>query len=268
MTLSIVILNYKSEGLVRYCLSNILKSDLQISYEIVVVDNASPNSGVRNLKNEFSNVKFIELKENRGFSAGNNAGIKVAKGKYIVIINPDIVVSPGSLEKLVDFMDNNPKVGCAGPKLMNPDGTVQNSCLRFPIGIMPFYRRSPLGKTKKGQRYLRNYLMHDFDHNSNIPVDWLFGACIVVRKSAIDEVGLMDEGYFLYIGDTDWCRVFWEKGYKVYYVADSEMIHYHHRESATNPGITGIFNYVTRIHIKDFIHYTRKFKGKPLPTKN
>ncbi|MBL7047696.1 MAG: glycosyltransferase family 2 protein [Candidatus Marinimicrobia bacterium] len=267
MTLSIVILNYKSEGLVRYCLTNILKAGLQIDYEIIVVDNASPHNGVQKLKTEFSDVRFIELNKNKGFSAGNNAGIKEAKGKYIIIMNPDIVVSPGSLEDLIKFMDNNPDVGCAGPKLMNPDGSVQSSCLRFPSRIMPFYRRSPLGKTKRGQHYLKNYLMLDFDHKSNIDVDWLFGACLIVRRSILDDVGLMDEGYFLYIGDTDWCRMFWEKGYRVHYVADSQMIHYHHRESATNPGITGVFNYVTRIHIKDFVHYMKKFKRKSLPTK-
>ncbi|MFA6391383.1 MAG: glycosyltransferase family 2 protein [Patescibacteria group bacterium] len=268
MILSIIILNYKSEGLVRYCIKNILKSNIGLEYEIIVVDNASPNGGVEKLKIEYPAIRFIELKENNGFSAGNNAGIKAAKGKYISIMNPDIVVSPGSFEKLVDFMDRNSDVGCSGPKLLNPDGTIQNSCLRFPTGIMPLYRRSPLGKSSSGQRYLKHYLMHDFDHNSNIPVDWLFGACIIARKSAIDDVGLLDEKYFLYIGDTDWCRMFWEKGYKVYYVAESKMIHYHHRESAANPGISGVFNYVTRIHLRDFYHYTKKFKNKKLPVKN
>ncbi|MFA6271539.1 MAG: glycosyltransferase family 2 protein [Patescibacteria group bacterium] len=268
MILSLIILNYKSEGLVRYCLKNILKSNISIDYEIIVVDNASPTGGVKNLKNEFPSVRFIELAHNKGFSAGNNVGIRAASGKYIAIVNPDIVISSGSVEKLVSFMDNNPDVGCCGPKLLNPDGSIQSSCLRFPTGIMPLYRRSPLGKTKSAQKYLKNYLMHDFDHNSNRPVDWLFGAFILARKSAIEEVGLLDEKYFLYIGDTDWCRVFWEKGHKVYYVADSAMIHYHHRESAANPGLTGIFNYVTRVHVRDFLHYAKKFKGKPLPIKN
>lgn len=266
MILSLIILNYKSEGLVRYCLKNIIKADISFDYEIIVVDNASPSAGVQNLKTEFPTVKFIELNSNRGFSAGNNEGIKIANGKYIAVVNPDIVISKGSVEKLVEFMDNNPDVGCCGPKLLNPDGSVQNSCLRFPAGLMPLYRRSPLGKTKKAQKYLKQYLMLDFDHNSNIPVDWLFGAFILAKKSAIEKVGMLDEGYFLYIGDTDWCRMFWENGYKVYYVADSKMIHYHHRESAANPGLSGIFNYVTRVHVKDFIHYAKKFRGKKLPS--
>lgn len=265
MIISLIILNYKSAGLVRYCLKNILKANISLEYEVIVVDNASPENGVRELINEFPSVKFIELKENKGFSAGNNAGIKEAKGKYIAIVNPDIVIAHESIEKLVDFMDRNPDVGCCGPKLLNPDGSVQNSCLRFPTGIMPLYRRSPLGKTSSAQKYLREYLMMDFNHDRNIPVDWLFGAFIMARKTAIDKVGMLDERFFLYIGDTDWCRMFWENGYKVYYVAESQMIHYHHRESAANPGLSGIFNYITRVHVKDFLSYTKKYKGKQLP---
>ena len=265
MTLSIIILNYKAEGLMRYCLKNIIQSNPNIGYEIIVVDNASPTGGVVKLKEEFKNVKFIVLAKNRGFSAGNNAGIKEAQGKHVLLMNPDVVIVPGSLEKLVSYLENNPRVGIAGPKLLNANGTIQNSCLRFPDWKMPFFRRTPLGKTTWGRKYLAHYLMLDFDHNTDSLVEWLFGACLIFRKETIHTVGLLDEKYFLYIGDTDWCRRFWEKGLEVHYVADVSLVHYHHRESANNPGIGGIFSYVTRIHIGDFNHYKKKFKGKPNP---
>ncbi|PIY95507.1 MAG: hypothetical protein COY66_06605 [Candidatus Kerfeldbacteria bacterium CG_4_10_14_0_8_um_filter_42_10] len=265
MTLSIIILNYKAEGLTRYCLKNIISSDPKLEYELIVVDNASPSGGIGKLQEEFPSVKFIQLSENKGFSAGNNAGIKVARGDYVMLMNPDVVIVPNSLERLVSYLEKNPQVGIAGPKLLNANGTVQNSCLRFPDWKMPFFRRSPLGKIKLGEKYLKHYLMLDFDHNHNCPVEWLFGACLIFRKEAIDVVGLLDEGYFLYIADTDWCRMFWEKGMEVHYIADVSLVHYHHRESASSPGLGGIFSYVTRIHIKDFNHYQKKFRGKPIP---
>jgi len=268
MTLSIIILNYKSEGLTRYCLKNIFASKPNLDYEVIVVDNASPE-GIEKLKTKFEQVKFIEVEENKGFSAGNNVGLKAAKGKYLLIINPDVVIVNGALEKLVSFMEENSQVGIAGPKLLNPDGTIQNSCLRFPARIMPFYRRTPLGKLKPGKKYLKKYLMLDFDHQTKRSVDWLFGACLIVRREALEKVGLMDEGYFLYIEDTDWCRRFWENNWQVIYIADVELVHYHHRESAKNPGIGGIFSYATRVHIKDFKYYLKKFRGRknPVPEK-
>lgn len=265
MTLSIVILNYKSEGLTRYCLKNIFQAKLNLEYELIVVDNASPAGGVTKLEEEFKQVNFIKLQENKGFSAGNNAGIKKAQGKYILLINPDVVIVAGALEKLVSFMEEHPPVGIAGPKLLNPEGTTQYSCLRFPDWKMPLFRRTPLGKLGGGKKYLKKYLMLDFDHQSNRPVDWLFGACLIVRKNALAPVGLLDENYFLYIGDTDWCRRFWEKGFQVYYVSDVELVHYHHRESALTPGLGGIFSYVTRVHIKDFWYYLKKFHKQKNP---
>lgn len=266
--LSIIILNYKSDGLTKYCLKNIFNSKPTFDYEIIVVDNASPERNINKIKEEFNQIKLIKLKENKGFSAGNNAGIKLAQGKYILIINPDVVITPGKLERLVDFLDRNPHIGLAGPQLLNPDGTIQYSCLRFPDWKMPFYRRSPLGKLKRGREYLKYYLMLDFDHRSDIPVEWLFGACLIIRKTALQKVGLFDENYFLYIEDTDLCRRFWEMGFPVYYVASVALIHYHHRESALNPGIGGMFSYITRVHLKDFWYYLKKYKGKKNPKIN
>lgn len=265
MILSLIILNYKSEGLTRYCIRNIIQSNFNTDYEIIVIDNASPIGGIKKLKAEFSSVKFIELEQNKGFSAGNNAGIKAANGKYIMLINPDVVIVPGALEKLIEYLDKNPQVGIAGPKLLNANGTVQSSCLRFPAKFTPLFRRTPLGKTTWGKKQLSSYLMQDFDHNTNCPVEWLFGAALILKRDNLNKVGLLDEHYFLYIGDTDWCRRFWENNLEVHYIAAVELVHYHHRESAQNPGLLGIFSYVTRIHIKDFWHYLKKFRNKDNP---
>ena len=268
MDLSIIILNYKSQGLTRQCLRGIKSANIELAYEVIVVDNCSGDMSPKSLQKEFTDIKIIALPKNKGYAAGNNAGIRQAQGKYVLILNPDVAVFPRSMEKLVQFMNEHQEVGIAGPKLINPDGTIQSSCYRFPAWHTPILRRTPLGKVSWARKYLDKYLMKDFDHQSSCPVDWLLGACLIVRRQALDKVGLLDENYFLYIEDTDWCRRFWENGYQVYYIANIELVHYHKRESASTPGIGGIFSYPTRIHIKSFIHYLKKFKGKPNPRTN
>ena len=147
--LSIIILNYKSSGLTRECLRGLLAADLKLDHEIIVVDNNSEDNIGAILTKEFPQVKFIELEVNRGYAAGNNAGIKQAQGEYILILNPDITVFAGQIEKLVDFMENNSRVGLAGPRLVNPDGSLQYSCYKFPKFLLPLYRRTWLGKQLK-----------------------------------------------------------------------------------------------------------------------
>lgn len=268
MDLSIIIVNYKSLGLTRQCLRGIKSAQINLDHEIIVVDNCSNDNSEENLKREFPDIKIIALPKNRGYAAGNNAGIKQSRGRYMLILNADVAVFPGVLEKLVQFMDQNPKVGIGGPKLINPDGTIQNSCYRFPTWYTPILRRTPLGKLNWAKRHLNQYLMKDFNHESTRPVDWLLGACLIIRRQALDVVGLLDEDYFLYIEDTDWCRRFWENNWLVYYLANIKLVHYYRRESASMPGIGGIFSYPTRLHIKSFIHYLKKFKGKSSPRIN
>lgn len=265
MDLSIIILNYKSRGLTRQCVKGIIAANLGLEHEIIIVDNASQDSSPELFRQEFSQVTVVEAEENRGFAAGNNIGIKKAQGRYILILNPDVAVDSGALEKLVSFMDRSPRVGIAGPKLINPNGTIQHSCCRFHKWYTPILRRSPLGRLGFGQRHLGNFLMGDFDHCADREVDWLLGACLIIRKTALEKIGLLDENYFLYMEDTDFCRRSWENGYKVNYIANVELVHYHKRESAANPGITGIFSYPTRIHIKSFAYYCKKFRGKENP---
>lgn len=266
MDLSIIILNYKSLGLTKQCLRGIKSSRVNLAHEIIVVDNCSRDNSVENLKQEFpADIKIIDLSQNRGYAAGNNAGINQSEGRYILILNPDVTVFPGVLEKLVQFMDQNPAIGMAGPKLINPNATIQNSCYRFPAWYTPILRRSPLGKLSWAKKHLNQYLMRDFDHKSSRPVDWLLGACLIIRRQALNAVGLLDEEYFLYIEDTDWCRRFWENNWPVYYLANIELVHYHKRESANNSGIGSVLSYPTRIHLKSFVHYLKKFKGKANP---
>ena len=282
---SIVILNYKQKGLVKQCIKGIVASRPSIGYEIIVVDNNSGDGVLQAVQDLFKTaagsqgtatlfdrlqvprpeIITIQAGENRGFAVGNNLGIQRSRGRYVVVMNPDIAIVPGALEHLVEFMDQQPQVGICGPKLINPDGSVQYSCRRFPTLFVPLYRRTFFGSFKHGQQMLTDYLMRDFNHATNLPVDWLFGACLVIRRSLIDKIGLFDERFFMYFEDLDWCRRCWAAGFQVYYVAAVELVHYHQRLSAERSGLFGLFSKAGRIHLASGIKYFAKYLGVAVP---
>ncbi|MDD5341479.1 MAG: glycosyltransferase family 2 protein [Patescibacteria group bacterium] len=261
MDLSIIILNYKTKGLVKQCVRNAKSAVGDLNYEIIVVDNGSGDGCGEMIKENFSDVKFLPLPKNIGFAAGNNAGIKIALGEYIMLLNPDVTALEGSILKMVDFMKAHAEVGLVGPKLINADGSYQISCRTFQTPKLILYRRTPLGNLKAAAKELRDHLMADFDHRSNRPVDWVMGACMLVRKSALEKVGLLDERFFFYVEDMDWCRRFWEKGFKVYYLAETEMVHLYERASAVEGWKFWTFNKMTRRHIASWFKYFAKYFG-------
>ncbi len=259
MDLSIIILNYKTKGLVKQCIRNVRVSTANLAYEIIVVDNGSRDDIENMMKENFPDIKFIQTGKNLGFAAGNNIGIKEAQGKYIMLLNPDVTVLNGSIEKMFNFMENNQEVGLAGPKLINPNGSYQISCRTFQTPKLIFYRRTPLGKLPFAKKQLADHLMLDFDHQRNQEVDWVMGACMLARKSALDKVGLLDERFFFYVEDMDWCRRFWMDNFKVYYLAEAEMVHLYERASAADNWNFWNFNKMTRWHIASWIKYFTKY---------
>lgn len=264
MELSIIILNYKQKNLVRELLDNIHNLSLPWEYEIIVVDNGTYD-GVADLVKNHRRVRFIQSEINSGFAAGNNIGISAASGKYIMICNPDLAIFSDAFEVLYQYMETHLEVGLAGPRLVNADKSLQYSCTHFPDWRLPFYRRTFLGKTDIGQKWLDNYLMKDVNHTHNFYVPALFGACLIIRHSALEKVGLLDENYFMYLEDLDWSRRFWENNLKVAYVGEAEVIHLHKRESAQNSIVKSLLNKSARYHIASFIKYLKKFRGKALP---
>lgn len=265
MDLSIIILNYRARGLLKECLKGIRAVEPKLAYEIIVVDNASGDGTPAMMRENFPEITFVSSDKNLGYAKGNNLGIKKSTGRYVMIMNPDIVVFDGVLEKLVQFMDGRPNVGIVGPKLLNPDKSLQYSCYRFPDFWEPVYRRTPLGKIGRVKRKLDYYLMKDFDHGSTKEVDWLLGGCLLIRRKSLDEVGFLDERYFAYFDDVDLCRSMWQKHWKVVYYPEVSVIHFHRRESAEGNWLTGIFKKVTRIHMTSWLQYFRKWgRGKPI----
>jgi len=262
MDLSIIIVNYNTKDFLLPCIKGIVGNTQNLEYEIIVVDNASTDSSAEYVKQKliprFHNVQLIESGSNIGFSAGNNLGIKSAQGRYVLIINSDILIWDNALKNMVEFMDTHPKAAVAGPRLLHPDSSLQYFCYRFPDPSVLLYRRTPLSRFKFAKNAISKYLMLTWDHKDNRKVDWVQGSCMIVRKDAIQGVGLMDERYFMFMEDTDWCRRFWRKGWEVWYIANVEIVHYHARASAAKFHRT-LFNKLSWIHVFSAIKYFKKW---------
>jgi GT2 family glycosyltransferase/lipopolysaccharide/colanic/teichoic acid biosynthesis glycosyltransferase len=232
VTVSIIIVTYNSAKVIGACLDS-LASDVSSGLaEVIVVDNASPDDSVRVVREHYPWATLIAGRENLGYSKGVNLGMQRAHGRFLLVLNPDTVVRRGALRRLIDFAEKTPDAGIIGPKLVFEDGTVQLSCRRFYTIRVLLMRRTPLGKIFRNDRAAREHLMMDFDHDSTREVDWVLGAAMFVRREAVDNVGMMDERFFLYFEDVDWCYRMKQRGLKTYYLADAVIEHGHKRESA------------------------------------
>ncbi len=263
---SVIILNYNTSGLLYYCLRSIQRHIPQSPLEIIVVDNASID-GSRVRLAQWSKeqpflpleLRFIHRSNNDGYAAGNNEAMRQATGDYILILNPDVAVQPGAIDTLAEYLEAHPSVGVVGPQLLNPDGSLQHSCYRFPTLAMPLYRRTLLGSTQRGQREVRTYMMMDWDHQDSRSVDWVMGSALFIRKQTLEAIGGFDEQFFMYFEDTDWCHRSWDAGFEVHYHPTAVMIHYHQRQSA-ELGFRVFFSRLARIHILSGIRYFLKHR--------
>lgn len=263
--LSIVIVNYNSGALTHSCIESLYQEGLPAQTEIIVVDNGSSDDSVPFLQSDFPDITLIDTGQNLGLAGGVNRALKAAKGKYVLLLNPDIIVQPNAVAELVGFMDKNVDVGVAGGKLLSPNGQLQYSCFRFYTPLTIIYRRTWLGKNNRGTAAIDRFLMKDFDHQSVRDVDWLMGSCLILRQSAVKHVGGMDERFFLYFEDVDWCRRFWEAGWRVTYVPQAQFSHFHQQSSRRSKVLGLITNWTTREHIKSAIKYFLKYRSKPTP---
>lgn len=262
MELSIIITTYNSRGLLRQLLQGLLKFPPKVSHEIIVVDNDSRDKTDEMMHEQFPSICYIHSQKNLGLAKGNNLGIRQSTGEYVLILNPDIAVFEDEIDYLLEFLKTHNQAGVVAPQLLHPDKSIQFSTFIFPKWYIPILRRTPLGKISWSKKQLKQYMMKDWDHNESKKVDWVLGAAMLIRKSALAQVGLQDEDYFLYFEDVDWCKRFWKNGFEVWYTPKSKLVHYHKRESAENPGLKGIFNPLTNIHIRSWIAYLKKHPTK------
>jgi hypothetical protein len=189
------------------------------------VDNASTDGTSRFIAVDHPGIILISNKENIGFAAANNQAIKTTDSKYILLINSDCEVYKDSIDKLIDYMDKNPRVAAAGPKIINSDGSVQYSCRSFP-SFFSAAAHSVLVHIYPNNPVSRKYMMTGIRRDRPVSVDWVSGSCMMIRRKALEETGPLDEKYFMYVEDLDICYRMWKKDWEVHYVPDSEVLHH------------------------------------------
>ena len=231
MAVSLVIVHYQSRAALLRLLGSLREAKPAPVREILVVNNSG--DPIEDLLRDLPwPARLLAPGRNLGYARGVNEGIRIAREDQVLILNPDILVPAGSVEALVRCAEERPRAGIVAPKLLNADGTLQLSARRFYNWKTLLLRRAPLGPYAARSRTLRNHLMADWDHAETRPVDWVLGAAMLARKRAIRDVGMMDERYFLYFEDVDWCQRMWRHGYEVLYCADAAMVHEYARASA------------------------------------
>lgn len=227
LDLSIIIVNYNVKEFLTNLLHSLRTAVKNITHEIIIVDNASEDGSIEIIKSKFPDVKLIENKKNVGFGSANNQALKIAEGKYFLLINPDTIVKEDTLEKMIELMDADPSIGAAGCKVLNPDGTLQLACRRsFPGPWTSFTKVVGLSKLFPNSKIFAKYNLTYLDENNSYEVDALSGAFMMIRKSVYDQIGGFDQQFFMYGEDLDLCYRIQKAGYKVYYFHETEIIHY------------------------------------------
>ena len=223
--ISVVIVAWNAKSYLELCLESLAKALPRRTMEVLVVDNASTDGSAEMIEVKFPFVKLIRSSENLGFAKGNNVAIRQCQGRYIALVNPDVIVFPGCLDALADFLDENPKVGNVGPRVFNPDMSMQSTCRRFPTLWNNFCSATRLESVFKGSRFFAGEHMFYFPHDRTLPVDVLVGCFSMIRREAFDAVGLLDENLFMYGDDVDWCRRARNAGWEMVFYPGGQAIH-------------------------------------------
>ncbi|WP_259473243.1 glycosyltransferase family 2 protein [Clostridium estertheticum] len=256
--ISIIIVNYNTKQLLADTIQSVIDTVGQITYEIIVVDNASSDGSIEMIKKQYPKVNLIENKDNLGFPKANNIGIKQAGGRYVLLLNSDTKVLDNCIQKCLEYMDGNIEAGAIGCKLLLTSGKLDHACKRgFPTPEASLYYILKLHKlfphSKKFGEYTLNYLPIDEINE----VDALTGAFMMVRKKVIDKAGLLDETFFMYGEDLDWCFRIKEAGYKVIYYPEAVTIHYKGGSSKRKR-----YKTIYEFHRAMYIFYNKHYRDK------
>lgn len=232
---SIIIVSYNNCELTRQCLKSVYNNSTSAPFEVFVVDNASTDASVEMVTSEFPEVYLIANDKNVGYAAANNLAIKQAKGEYILLLNNDAELTEGSLDKLLAYLDNNNQVGVVGPAVILDNYKPEPFSLSWPSCIKEFFHANPVFKNiiipfsflfHKTNKVLEQPLM----------VDYVTGACFLIKKTVIDEVGFMDENYFIYVEEVDWCYRIYQSGWQVHYLPSVHVFHHFGQSTMQKPG--------------------------------
>lgn len=258
MDLSIIIVNYNTKELTLDCISSVFQSETDYKYEIILIDNASEDGTVHAVRQQFPEVIIIENDQNVGFSKANNQGIKRSAGRYVLLLNSDTVVEKETLQIMVQYMDDHPDVGTSGCKLVLPDGTLDDACKRgFPTPLASFYYAFGFSKRHPNNPKYNQYKLTHLDPDQVHEVDCLVGAFMIVRRDVIEQIGGLDEEFFMYGEDIDWCYRIKQAGWKIVYYPKTTVIHYKGASSRRKP-----FKIVYEFHRAMILFYRKHLAEK------
>lgn len=226
MDVSIIIVNWNTKDILRNCLDSIYtQAAKSVEFEVIVVDNASNDGSVQMVEKEFPQVLLNQNPENRGFAAANNQGVRVSKGRYVLLLNPDTIVLDNAIAKVVSFADMRKDIAVVGCRVLNIDHTLQPTCFMYPSILNMLLSSCYLYKLFLKSHFFGRERMSWWDRSDVREVDVVTGCFMLVRREAIEQVGFMDERFFMYGEETDWCYRFKKAGYKVVYMPFAEIIH-------------------------------------------
>ena len=234
VVLSIVIVSWNVKALLERCLLSVLANDdpSRDRCEIIVVDSASSDGTAEMVRQQFPSVKLVASQSNLGFSKGSNVGIAQSSGQYILLLNPDTEIVGDAPSVLVGYMDSHPDVGAVGPRVLFPDGRIQSSRRRFPTLATAFIESTVLQPWFSHNRVLRDYYVLDRSDDQEQDVDWLIGACLLIRRKAWEQVGPLDEALFMYSEELAWCRRLKAAGWRAVYIPWATIIHHEGQSSS------------------------------------
>lgn len=250
--LSITICSWNTVDDLRACLASLEMVRDEANFEVIVVDNNSADESPDMVEREFPWVRQLRQSRNLGFTGGQNLAMEHRQGRHVLMLNSDTVVHAGAIRTLMTYIVANPDVGMVGPRLLNPDGSLQFSCRRFPNPIAALFRNTPIGKLFPNNRFTRDYLMQDWGHDAVRDVDWVSGAALVATEECISRIGLLDPEYFMFCEDVDWCWRCHEAGLRVVYLPDAVITHAIGRSTDKAPN-----RMIGRFHLSMFRFYRK-----------
>jgi GT2 family glycosyltransferase len=225
--LSVFVVSWNTKQLLQRCLTSLLAELQGLDAEVILVDNASADGSAEMAAREFPQVKLIANSDNLGFAAANNQAFAISKGENILLLNPDTEVHPGSIHNLLQFLESKPRAGVVAPQLLNSDGSIQRSCREFPTFTGMFFELLGLSRLFPNDKRFGSYKMLDFNHDTERQVDQPEGACLLVPRRVITEVGFLDEGYFMLFEEVDWCYRIKKSGWEIWFTPEPKVTHHY-----------------------------------------
>jgi len=250
MDLSVIIVNWNTKDLLCQCIDSLAQTVKKIDTEIFVVDNGSTDGSVAAIREKFPRVRLVENQVNLGFARANNQAISLSSGEYLLLLNPDTKVKDEAIPPMLSFMNAHAKAGLVGGQLLNADESKQNSIANFPSLATELFNKSLL-------RWLfpEKFPGKERDYPGPVEVESVIGACMLVRRKTVEQVGLLDEGYFLFLEETDWCYRIKKAGWEIYHIPGAKLLHFQGKSAEVEKAKTRIEYYRSRYH------YFRKNRG-------